>query len=259
MKLPDVAFTPVEPSLIPPDLKKIERPQRRILELILKGSSLSQAQLQKRWSLDFLLSPHAFNGGLSAPEKLSSLTFERTSLLPNLFDLSARAVSTQERIELPAQIAFRSIGYKSTALPGLSSIDVPFDDSKGIIPNDLQGRVVKPAEGPAGTSIHVPGMYCAGWVKRGPTGVIASTMNDAFGTAEAIANDWHGHVKFIDGGNDGPKMGWEALKNEVGGIVRRVSWADWKKIDKAERKNGQRKGKERQKFTSIKDMLAVLD
>ena len=40
---------------------------------------------------------------------------------------------------------------------------------------------------------------------------------------------------------------------------RRVSWQDWKKIDAAEKEIGKSKGKEREKFTKIEEMLAVLD
>ena len=32
-------------------------------------------------------------------------------------------------------------------------------------------------------------LYCSGWVKRGPVGVILTTMNDAFETADNIAAD----------------------------------------------------------------------
>lgn len=33
------------------------------------------------------------------------------------------------------------------------------------------------------------GLYCSGWVKHGPVGVIATTMNEAFATAEKIVQD----------------------------------------------------------------------
>ena len=191
------------------------------------------------------------------------MSFEKTLLHPNAFDPSARPKGTGENLELLAEFAFKSIGYKSEPLQGLLEIGVPFDENLGIIPNDWCGRVINSSQGPAGplTAQHVPGMYCAGWVKRGPTGVIASTMSDAFATAEAIADDWYSHALFIGTENSGsPKDGWAGLKGEAEKRgCRRVSWQDWEKIDKAERQRGKEKGKEREKFTRIEDMLAVLD
>ena len=103
-------------------------------------------------------------------------------------------------------------------------------------------------------------MYCAGWVKRGPTGVIASTMEDAFSTAESIAGDWYKPFHpFLNGAN-GTGLGWGGVREEAEkNGCRRVSWKDWKKIDAIEKGLGQRKGKEREKFTRVEDMLAVLD
>ena len=36
---------------------------------------------------------------------------------------------------------------------------------------------------------YITGVYCSGWVKRGPVGVIATTMNDAFETAHTVISD----------------------------------------------------------------------
>lgn len=152
----------------------------------------------------------------------------------------------------------------------MSALGIPFDEKLGIIPNDLAGRILSPSAGPGELgAVHLPGMYCAGWVKRGPTGVIASTMLDAFATAEAIARDWEGRAVFLNGGDGGRRagaengerrMGWEGLKKEAEEKgLRRVSWADWEKIDKAERERGRRRGKEREKFVSVGEMLGVLD
>jgi adrenodoxin-NADP+ reductase len=156
------------------------------------------------------------------------------------------------------------VGYKSTALPGLSNLGVPFDSKLGIIPNDIHGRVISPDAGPGSlTAGHVAGLYCAGWVKRGPTGVIASTMQDAFTSADVIAHDWENNVPFLNdtnGESQSTRLGWEGLKEEVKSKgVRPLSWADWKIIDEAERTRGKAKGKEREKFASVAEMLQVLD
>lgn len=255
MNLPSVAFSPLAPAQLPPDISQLPRAAKRIMQVLAKGSA-SPPTSPRSWSLDFQLSPTAFNA--SASNDLSSLTFEQTTLDPDAFDLRARATGTGAHVDLPADLAFRSIGYKSAPLTGLSELGIPFDERRGIILNDQEGRVLAPGEGEEEGGRHVPGMYAAGWVKRGPTGVIASTMADAFATADRIAADWFGGAEF--NGGEGRKEGWEGVRGEAERRgCRRVSWADWRRIDEAERERGRVKGKRREKFTTIKDMLTVLD
>jgi adrenodoxin-NADP+ reductase len=231
------------------------------MEVLKKGSGSSVSSAPKSWSLDFCLSPTAFNPAESFPGQLGSVLFERTRLVPDPFNLKAKAQGTGEVVEFPASLAFRSIGYKSEGLPGYQELGIPFDDQLGVIPNDHLGRVVNDNEGwsDSHTAMVIPGLYCAGWVKRGPTGVIASTMDDAFSTAESISMDWYGHLPFLNEGK-GTGLGWDGVKVEAEKRgCRRVSWQDWKRIDAAEKAAGQQKGKEREKFTNVEDMLAVLD
>jgi adrenodoxin-NADP+ reductase len=261
MKLPPVAFNPVDNHLIPADIKTLPRPTRRIMEVLQKGSTASVSTAPKSWSLDFCQSPTAFNPKDIPQSQLGSVSFARTRLDPDPFDLNAKAKITCEVNDIPASFAFRSIGYKSEGLPDFPELGIPFDDRLGVIPNDNLGRVVNDNEGwsASGTARFIPGMYCAGWVKRGPTGVIASTMDDAFSTAESIRMDWQGHLPFLNEGK-GSDLGWEGVKEEAEKRgCRRVSWQDWKKIDAVEKAAGQKKGKEREKFTKVGDMLAVLD
>jgi len=154
------------------------------------------------------------------------------------------------------------VGYQSEALPGFKDLGLPFDANMGIIPNDKYGRVLSTDRGivPGLTASHVPGMYCAGWVKRGPTGVIASTMDDAFTSADVIIKDWKDSVNFNELGDIEAKGGWEAVKREVEKRgIRSVSWSDWEKIDEEEKRRGREKGKPREKMRSVSEMLAFLD
>ena len=261
MKIPPVAFHPVDETLIPEDIKSLPRPTRRIMEVLKKGSGAAVSQAPKAWSLDFCLSPTAFNPSNASSDQLGSVSFEQTKLNPYPFDLKAKAERTGETVNIPSSLAFRSIGYKSEGLPGFSELGIPFDDRLGVIPNDHLGRVLNDNEGWSSsvTAKSLPGLYCAGWVKRGPTGVIASTMEDAFSTAESIAMDWYGRLPFLNEGNSSG-LGWDGVKDEAKKRgCRRVSWHDWKKIDAVERATGQKNGREREKFTKVEDMLAVLD
>ncbi|PBP22331.1 NADPH-adrenodoxin reductase Arh1, partial [Diplocarpon rosae] len=261
MKFPSVAFHPVDESLIPEDISKLPRPTKRIMEVLRKGSVASVSMAARSWSFDFCLSPISFKPSLTSPTRLGSMSLERTHLKPDPFALDAKAVRTDEIVDIPASMAFRSIGYKSEALSEFKDLGIPFNDRLGIIPNDHLGRVVNSsADWMDEKKVkYLPGLYCAGWVKRGPTGVIASTMSDAFATAESIAEDWFSHTPFI-GGDQGHHTGWEGVKYEAEKRgCRRVSWEDWKKIDAVEKAAGQRTGKVREKFTKVHDMLRVLD
>lgn len=254
MKLPATYFAPIPRSLLPHEPSKLPRTQKRIVDLMLKHSSIPPSQASKSSSLDFHLSPILFNSSAANPTALSSVTFAKTKIEgEDQFDPSAKVSLTNEQEVIPAALAFRSIGYKSEALPGMKSLGIHFDESRGIIPNDYYGRVSSPSQ--FGETKVIPGMYCAGWVKRGPTGVIANTMEDAFATAEAITKDWYSGAQFLSGG-----QGWSALEREIDEKgLRTVSWDNWCKIDAAERARGKERGKEREKFTSVAAMLNVLD
>jgi adrenodoxin-NADP+ reductase len=150
-------------------------------------------------------------------------------------------------------------------LPGLSDLAIQFDCSKGIIPNE-GGRVVRIPESQPGMDVAqaLPGLYVAGWVKRGPTGVIASTMEDAFATADCITRDIEAARPFLNGPitSEAAPDGWKGVQNELqsqGVNIRSTNWKDWRRIDQAEREHGAKLGKEREKITSVEEMLKVLD
>jgi adrenodoxin-NADP+ reductase len=251
MKLRDVGFYPVDMSLLPDEISKLPRQQKRLAEIIVKGSTAKIDNASKSWSLDFYLSPTEFLGDSSG--NLQSTVFERTAL-ENPFDpKSKKLTGTGQKLEIPSALAFRSIGYKSVALPGFADAGIPFDDKQGVIENN-GGRVCANAAGNNKTT-HLGGVYCAGWVKRGPTGVIASTMLDAFATGDAIAEDWASKTSFL--GNENAE-GWDALKHDVNNSKCTViTWEDWHKIDRAEKERGRLAGKEREKFTTTAEMLSV--
>ena len=267
MTLPQVGFSPVDPSLLPSAGTTLPRAQKRLMDLLRKGSANALPGSPRTWGLDFLLSPMSFNSSGSDSARLSSVTFTRNHLQgPDPFDSSARALGTypEEQTTLPAHTAFRSIGYRSEPLPGMvESLNVDFDLHKGVIVNDGVGRALAPVDPVSeGIKSPLPGIYCAGWVKRGPTGVIAGTMEDAFATAEAMVQDWRRmkndnarKVPFL--GGDG--QGWNALKSQIANGKRTISWDDWQMIDKIERERGRKARKEREKFRSVAEMLEVLD
>ncbi|CAI6330775.1 unnamed protein product [Periconia digitata] len=270
MNIPDVSFAPVDRSLFPSELKKLPRVQRRIAETIVKGTQTTPDDTSKSWALTFLHAPKSMHSDTTT-NRIANIEFTKGVFSPDSdpYAKDARVSATTETMMLPASVAFRSIGYKSAPLPGLSDIGVSFNEKLGMIHADSWGRVqTPPSSSPEvisndGAPAHVHGLYCAGWVKRGPTGVILSTMADAFESADVIAADWQRGQPFLNTTSDGAQstgLGWDGVKDAIiESGTRPVSWADWKRIDAVEREKGKALGKEREKFVSVEDMLRVLD
>ncbi|KAJ5923862.1 hypothetical protein N7466_008049 [Penicillium verhagenii] len=277
LQLPSVSFDPIGKDVFPPDsiINALPRPQKRLMQLLAKGSANDPQTATKSWSLDFLLSPECLDWSTVHPYRLSHVKFSRNELDPSdpytaSSKVTPKHLSNGSRAEtnLPASVFFRSVGYKSLPLPGLEDLGIEFDTQRGVIPNDGLGRV-KSALGtgekrvlPDGSSVsHLPGLYCAGWVKRGPTGVIASTMTDAFSTVDTILQDLASHEgALLHTSGQGTGLGWEGVKAEVEQRGLRVtSWQDWQRIDSIERECGRQKGRPREKFTRVAEMLEALD
>jgi ferredoxin--NADP+ reductase len=161
---------------------------------------------------------------------------EGVELVRNELDENERAMPTAERETLACGLVFRSVGYHGVELPG-----VAFDPATGTIPNE-GGRVE-------------PGVYCAGWIKRGPTGVIGTNKKDATETVELLLED-------VAAGRLQPKPDATAaaadeLLAERG--VRVVEYAGWTAIDEAERAAGEKSGRPRVKLCSWDELLAAAE
>jgi len=263
MKLPFATFSRFNPTHYPLNLTRLPRAQRRIGEILLDGNRLGPRKTLRSWALDFLKAPSA----IIAPwDHIESVQFTKQEFPAGVdrMNPSATVVPADEEWLLEAAAAFRSIGYKAKALPGLSDMGVPFDHQTGVIPNDTRGRILSPSQDPAKAPAgHVHGLYCAGWVKNGPKGVIANTMTDAFWCADTITQDWLANAPFLNttaGEETSTGLGWDGIKEHVlQKGVRPISWADWQRIDNAERERGKSRNKTREKFTSVDAMLKALD
>lgn len=267
MSLADVRMAPPVPArYIPPDLKVLPRARRRLMEVLGNGPKTAYPDATKEWGFDFCTSPTAFLPDASHPDAVGAMRFQK-NILTDAFDPAASISQTEpETNTMKAPLVFRSIGYRSEPIPEFEELGIHFDQRRGVIGNDgLHGRV-KPTEKERERwpSEYLPGLYCAGWVKRGPAGVIASTMEDAFATAEAIAEDWKAGAMFLSDGRmaeerDADSVGWEGVKSEGARELAAcaVNWEGWLAIDKAEREKGREKGKRREKFTAIEEMLPL--
>lgn len=253
LKLDDVNFAPIPVELFPKDLKQLPRPKRRLMELLMKGSPPKE-NATKSWSLDFQLAPKSLEWSASDPNILEGVAFSKTKL-DDADSPESKVTNTDETHLIPTSTLFRSIGYKSEAIPGMEQLGAEFDERQGTVRHDGVGRVV-PLQ--AQSEGHGPALYCSGWVKRGPTGVIASTMTDAFQTAEAIVDDWKQTKSLQSADGSTFKAGWKGVQADAQSLnlpLRPVHWTNWQQIDEAEKAVGAERGKPREKFGSVEEML----
>jgi ferredoxin--NADP+ reductase len=150
---------------------------------------------------------------------------------------------TGEMEDLPVGLVFRSVGYKGVPLRG-----VPFHESWGVILNE-RGRVLDPD-----TKQPVMGEYAAGWIKRGPSGVIGTNKPDAAETVACMMEDR------AQGRLLGPEAPTPAA---VDALLRQrqplcFSYDDWRRLDELEVAACRGTGRPRVKFTSVEDMAVAL-
>jgi ferredoxin/flavodoxin---NADP+ reductase len=151
--------------------------------------------------------------------------------------------ATGEFEDLPVGLVFRSVGYRGVPLPG-----VPFNDDWGVILND-KGRVLDPQ-----TKQPLVGQYTAGWIKRGPTGVIGTNKPDAAETVAGMVEDLARDIHLRPAAPSPAAV--ERLIGER--QPQYLSYQDWQRLDEIETRRGKETGKPRVKFTRVKDMLAAL-
>src|ERR1700678_1780729 len=162
-------------------------------------------------------------------ERVSGLTLERTAI-----DASGAFGGTGQYETLDAQMVLRSVGYQSVPLPG-----VPFDERASVVPNAL-GRVLGADGSP------LPGEYVAGWLKRGPTGVIGTNKSDAAETVRSLLEDLvpgvdstavprAGMLRYREPAGDSAAAGESPLAAVFGARgVTPVSYDEWLRIETAE-------------------------
>lgn len=169
---------------------------------------------------DFFAMPVAIEG----EGRAERVIVERTEL-----DADLRSVGTGETYAIPAGLVVACIGYQTPAIEG-----VPYEHGRGRFAN-TEGRIL-------------PGLYCVGWAKRGPSGTIGTNRPDGYAVVDLIAED------IGDGFGRTGRPGLDALLESR--AVDIVTFRDWKKIEAAEIARA-REGAPREKFTDVADMLAA--
>jgi ferredoxin--NADP+ reductase len=171
---------------------------------VLNGWTGEPAPAARRIDVRFWLAPKEILG----TDRVEGLKLERTRL-----DESGRVVGTGEYETLQVGMVLRSVGYQSVPLDG-----VPFDERSYVVPN-AGGRIID------SDGAQVPREYVAGWIKRGPTGVVGTNKSDAAETVQNLLAD-------LKDERERPARAIEELMESRGLPV--VTYTDWLNLDAAE-------------------------
>ncbi|KAF9603913.1 hypothetical protein IFM89_038823 [Coptis chinensis] len=227
------------------------RIHRRVYELLSKAATSQSSHPisgQRELHFVFFRRPVKFlqsddNGG-----KVTGLRLEKTVLKENGGSGRQSAVGTGQFEDLECGLVLKSIGYKSVPVDGL-----PFDNHKGVVPN-IRGRVL------SNTSMEPVilenGLYVVGWLKRGPTGIVATNLYCAEETVASISED-------LDQGvltSTLQKPGREGLQQLLDSRdVKIVPFSGWDKIDSKEKCMGSLRNKPREKIVRWGELLKVAE
>jgi ferredoxin/flavodoxin---NADP+ reductase len=176
---------------------------------------------------------HARPVRLLGTDRVTGIEVERTAV-----DAAGRATGTGELDVLPADLVVRSVGYRGHPLPGL-----PVDEQSGTVPH-VAGRVLR---GGAPSR----GEYAAGWIKRGPTGVVGTNKHDARETVAALLADAASGVLGTGGDAD------DLVDTLLARGAQPVLLADWRAIDAAEAALGASRGRPRTTLHEREALLAA--
>ena len=209
---------------------------RRNVEIVSAFAQQAAPSKSKRIFLRFLSSPVEIIGD----QRVEGVRVVRNELVPGPNGtLSAHATAESEVID--AGLVLRSIGYRGSPLAG-----VPFDERRATIHNE-GGRVTDPR-----TGAPMRGVYAAGWIKRGPTGVIGTNKKCAHETVAALLEDL-GAGKLT-----APTTTPDELLDELAHRgVHVVNYSGWEAIDAHERALGEPHGRPRVKVTSTEELLQI--
>ncbi|MEU7056099.1 FAD-dependent oxidoreductase [Streptomyces sp. NPDC046197] len=226
----DVVVDPEDLALDPgyADPSALPAAQRRNVEVLRGWAATPPTGADRRIRLRFHLRPVEL---LAVDGRVGAVRFERT--VP---DGRGGVTGTGRYEEVEAQLVLRSVGYRGVPLEGL-----PFDTSTGTVPH-REGRVLR-------DGVIAPGEYVAGWIKRGPTGVIGTnrpcakeTVTSLLGDAAALA------------GRQVPEDAVASLRAEG---VEPVAWAGWLAIERAEAELGASLGRTVVKLPDWDSLLAA--
>ena len=211
---------------------------KKNIEILKQMSAMAASGKKRKVHFLFLASPLEISGD----GKVEKIRMVRNQLVKKE-DGSLRPQATDKIVEEDAGLVFRSIGYHGKPLA-----DLPFDQKSGTIPNEF-GQVKDPENG----NLLRNREYVAGWIKRGPSGVIGTNKQDAVETVHRMLETFLKEKMEAGKNVSNPDIVLLLEKRKV----EFVSFADWKLLDAHEIEAGQKQGCPRVKLTSIAEMLEI--
>ena len=242
LEVTDVIIDPAELQLDPLSAAAIadNREAQTNIDIMRHYAEMGDTGHEKKIHFLFLRSPVEIIGDEAG--RVVATRIEKNELRASASGyLNAYGAGEFETLEIG--MIMRSIGYRGDPLPG-----VPFHERWGVISNH-EGRVTV-----YGTDEIVPREYCAGWIKRGPSGIIGTNKPDSVATVRLMLAD----LPTLDPATaaDTRPEAVTALLQQRG--VRYVTWDEWQMIDAAETEAGQRLGRPRRKFVTVSAMLQAI-
>ncbi len=238
----DVVVSQADATIDPLSAADMERNPDRIAEKnveTLQGyAATTPSGRPRKIVMRFLVSPIEIIGS----EHVEAVKLVHNELVLSDDGTLRPRASAQTEI-LPVGLIFRSIGYRGVKLPG-----VPFDDRHGVITN-IEGRVID-----THSQLPLKGEYVAGWIKRGPSGIIGTNKPDSVATVNAMLAD--AKEGMVNEPEQPARAAVEAFIESRQPDV--VSFDDWKLLDQEEVARGTAVGRPRIKFSRIADMIGFI-
>jgi ferredoxin/flavodoxin---NADP+ reductase len=232
----DVAVDPCELELEPESEPALaESIVARNMKVLREYAARPPSGKRRTLKLRFRVSPVAILG----ETRVEAIEIVRNELVADK-EGRVRAVATGEREVIPCGIVFRSVGYQGVAMEG-----VPFDEDRCTMRN-RSGRVLDERGEP------ISGVYCTGWIKRGPTGIIGTNKKDATETVEALLEDVR-EGRLLRRKTSAEAV--DACLAERGIDV--VTYRGWDAIDALERGRGEELGRPRVKLLTWEELLST--
>ncbi len=220
----DVELDPVSQATVDSD-----RVMARNVEVVREWSTRGPTGKPQRLHVRFFARPVEILG----TDHVEAIVIERTTI-----DENGGAVGTGVLETIPVQLVVRSVGYRGLPLEGL-----PFDTERHVVPN-ADGRVVS-------DGVAVSGEYVAGWIKRGPSGIIGTNKKDASATVAALLAD----APTLSPAAEPDPEAISALLASRG--VGAITYQGWQAIDAAEIALGASRGRDRTTIHDRDELIRV--
>jgi ferredoxin--NADP+ reductase len=239
----DVIVLPEEAKLDPlseVSMADADRGTTRKVEILQDFACKKPTGKSRKLYLRFLISPTELEGN-DLGQVTSMKCVQNELYATEAGTLRPKPIEKFEEIDVG--LVFRSIGYRGVPIP-----DIPFNESWGVINNEA-GRITDPETGQV-----MVGCYSAGWIKRGPSGVIGTNKPDAAETVDKMLED-------LAAGRINQPL--DVDPSSVKSLIKErqpnyFSYQDWLQLDQLEVERGQSENRPRVKFTTVEEMIKAV-